>query len=190
MCIFTSLRPLYNHFQLPFPLQENSRRPISPLSTVFHSFVYWLWPPYPICWTRPSSLRRSYGPNTKHSSATSFFLGSVPTCGSWLNSPALRFDSRAPITIPALLFLPNPSSLISIYKSQNMPSWVLHSHSFSGVVSRLLVEFATVLEVWGERCLVGHQPKLQADREGKDEESPYTAKRILGNLEITSKKEL
>lgn len=36
------------------------------------------------------------------------FLGSVPTCGSWQNSPALCFDSQARITIPALLFLPTP----------------------------------------------------------------------------------
>lgn len=138
--------PYITTFNSYFPLQGNSRRPISPFSTVFHSFVYWLWPPFPICWTRPSSLRRSYGPNTKHSSATSFsrlcshlrFLAKLP-------SPLLWFSSSDNHTCPPLP--PNPSRLISIYKSQNMLSWVLHSHSFSGVVSCLLVEFATVLEV-------------------------------------------
>lgn len=89
---------------------------------------------FPICWTHPTSSRRSYGPNTKHSLAESF-LSSLPSCGSWQNSFSLLlwFSSSDNHTCP--LLPPNPSCLISIYKSLNMPSGVLSLHSFSSVTS-------------------------------------------------------
>lgn len=51
-------------------------------------------------------------------------------------SPQPSFDSQAQITIPALLFLPSPSHLVSTYKSQKIPNWVLHWHSFDVVTIR------------------------------------------------------
>lgn len=98
------------------------------------------------------------------------FLGSVPTCGSWLNSPALCFDSLAPITIPALLFLPTPPVAF--------PS-INHKTCQAGFYTRILstvsfpVSWLNSPPCW--RCEVnaaslGQEPKLQTNRGGKDKE--------------------
>lgn len=139
MSNFTSVIPFYflyiTTLNSYFTPQENSRRAISPLSTVFPQLCLQALAAFPICWSRPSSLRRSYGTNTKHTSAQSF-LSSVHSCGSWQKSSALCFDSQTQITIPALLFLPTPPVSFPPINPRTCHAWVLYSHSFSDVTIR------------------------------------------------------